>query len=80
MLAVKASLNALLTHNAEQSIRLARQKLYEFGNKHKKYLARLVNKKSDSHCISAIKDSGGKRRTDLENIHKVLEAYYNQLY
>lgn len=72
MLAVKASLNALLTHKAEQSIKLARQKLYEFGNKPNKYLARLINKKSDSHCISAIKDSGGKRRTDLESINKFL--------
>lgn len=79
MLAVKASLNTLLTHKAEQSIRLARQRLYEFGNKPNKYLARLVNYKSDSYCISAIKDAGGKRRTDLENINKVFEAYYNQL-
>lgn len=80
MLAVKASLNALLTHKAEQSIRLAKQKLYEFGNKPNKYLARLINKKFDSHSISAIKDSRGRRRTDLENINKVFEVYYNQLY
>lgn len=45
MLAVKAFLNALLTHKAEQSIRLAKQKLYEFGNKPNKYLVRLINKK-----------------------------------
>lgn len=80
VLAFKASLNYLLTHKAEQSIRLARQRLYEFGNKPNKYLARLVNKKLDSHCISAIKDGGGKRRIDLDNINKVFEAYYNQLY
>ena len=42
-------------------------------------MARLV-KKSDSHWISAIKDGEGKRRTDLDNINNVFEAYCNQLY
>ena len=51
MLAVKASLNTLVMHKAEQSIRPVRQRLYELGNKPNKYLARLFNKKSDSHCI-----------------------------
>lgn len=80
MSAVKASLNSLLTHKAEQSIRFARQKLYEFGNKPSKYLARLVSKKADSQCISAIKDADGKRRTDAENINKAFEKCYSQLY
>ena len=79
-LTVKASINTSLTHKAEQSIRLARQRQYEFGNKPNKYLARLVNKKSDSRCIFTIKDGGGKRRIDLDNINKVFGAYYNQLY
>lgn len=64
----------------EQSIRFAKQKLYDFGNKSNKYLARLINKKSDSQCISAIKDAHGKRQTDVENINKAFEQYYSQLY
>lgn len=43
-----ASLNSLLTHNADKCIQFTKQKLYEFGNKPSIYLARLANKRPDS--------------------------------
>lgn len=70
MFAIKASLNSLLTHIAEQSIR--------FYNR--SYMNLVLNKKSDSQCISAIKDADGKRKTEAENTNNVFEQYYNQLY
>ncbi len=54
--------------------------IIQFGNRPSKYLARLVNKKSDSQCISAVKDVNVKRKTDTVNINKVIERYYSQLY
>ena len=60
MLATRAFLNSLLTHRAEQSIRFTKQRLYEYGNKPSKYLARLVNKRTDSQTISSIKDKNGQ--------------------
>lgn len=80
VLVIKASLNSLITHKAEQCIRFANQKLYEFANKPSKYLARLVNRKSDSQCITAIKGADGKRTTDADKINKSFEQYYSKLY
>lgn len=77
MLATRTSLNSLLTHRAEQSIRLAKQRLYEYGNKPSKYLARLVNKRTDSQTI---KDKEGHSKSDTLNICKVFRAFYSQLY
>lgn len=77
MLAVRASLNSLLTHKAEQCF--AKQRLYQVGNKPRIYLVRLVNKKLDSQCISAFKYVDGKRKTDTVNINKVFGQYYSQL-
>lgn len=65
-----------LKNNVGYQGRFAKQKLYEFGNKPSKYLAWLVNKKSDTQCISAIKDADSKRKTDAENINKV---FYNNI-
>lgn len=80
MLATKASLNSLLTHRAEQSIRFAKHRLYECGNKPNKYLARLVNRKSDSQTISSIKDTNGSSKFDTKNINKVFSDFYSKLY
>lgn len=71
MLATKASLNSLLTYRAEQSIRLAKHRLYECSNKPNKYLARLVNRRSDSQKISSIKDTNGSSKFDTNNIIRV---------
>lgn len=80
MLATRASLNSLLTHRAEQSIRFAKQRLYEYGNKPSKYLARLVNKRTDSQTISSIKNKNVHSKSDTVNICTVCRQFYRQLY
>lgn len=80
MLATKASLNSLLTYRAEHSVRLAKHRLYESGNKPNKYLARLVNKRSDSQAISSIKDTNGFNKFDTDDITRVFRDFYCKLY
>lgn len=75
MLATRASLNSLLTHRAEQSIRFAKQRLYEYGHK-----PRLVNKRTDSQTISSIKVKDGHSKSDAVNTCKVFREFYSQLY
>lgn len=79
VLATRASLHSLLTHRAEQSIRFAKHRLYEGGNKPNKYLARLVNRKSNSQTISSIKDTNGSSKFDTNN-NRVFRDFYSKLY
>lgn len=77
-LATRASLNSLLTHKAEHSIRFARQRLYEHDNKPSKYQARLVNRKTDSHTSSSIKNANGQSKFDVIYINNVFKDFYGQ--
>lgn len=77
-LAIRATFNSLLTQKAEQNIRFAKQKLYEFGNKSSKYLAHLVKKRPDSQNISY--NSSGYVQMDSNGINKVFAGFYERLY
>ena len=79
-LTTRTTLNSLLTQKAEQSIRFARQKLYEFGNKPTKYLASLVKNRPDSQNISSVKDDSGQVKRDSNGINKVFTEFYGKLY
>lgn len=79
-LTTRATLNSLLTQKAEQSIRFARQKLYEFANKPRKYLASLVKGRSDSQNISSVKDVSGQVKIDSNGINKVYPEFYEKFY
>lgn len=78
-LTTRATLNSLLTQKAEQSIRFARQKLYEHGNKPSRYLASLVKGRSDSQNISSVKDTSGQVKMDSNGINKVFTEFYKKL-
>lgn len=79
-LTTRAALNSLLTQKAEQTIRFARQKLYEFGNKPSKYLANLVKNRPVSQNISSVKDVLGQAKLDSNGINKVFVEFYAKLY
>lgn len=70
----------MLTKKAEQNIRFAKQKLYEFGNKPGKYLANLVKKRTDTQNISSGKDAFGKVKLDSNGINKAFAEFYERLY
>lgn len=79
-LTTRATLNSLLTQKAEQSIRFARQKLYEFGNNPSKCLVSLVKGRSDSQNISSVKDASGQVKMDSNGISKGFTEFYEKLY
>ena len=58
-LSARVALNTFLIRDSEQSLKFARQKLHEFGDKLGKYLANLVKKRADSQNTVWITDSNG---------------------
>lgn len=64
--AVGSTLDNLLTQDEETKLKFTRQRLYEHGNKPRKYLAYLVKRKSQS--IAAIRDAQDNRIYD--KVHK----------
>lgn len=78
--ALRCALDSLLTKEAENQIRFARQKLYESGNKAGKYLAYLTRKKADSQTIGSVIDNHGKQFFDTLNINNTFKSFYENLY
>lgn len=78
--AIRAALNSLMTDKASRSLFYQKQRLYEFGNKPSKYLARLINQRQTLNTIAAIKDINGKRILDNRGINSVFASFYKTLY
>lgn len=78
--ALRCSLNLLLTKDAEGKIRLARQKMYEHGDKVGRYLSYLTKKKADSQIISSVIDSLGKQAFDTKTINNTFKTFYENFY
>lgn len=72
----RAALNNLLINDAEYSLKFARQKIYESGDKPGKYLASLVKKRSASQTIL----SSGSRYLDTKSIKSEFALFYANLY
>ena len=78
--ATRTALNTLLIQDSELSLKFARQKRYEFGDKPNKYLANLVKKREDSQTIVSITDSNGFRVFDTKTINEKFALFYSNLY
>lgn len=78
--ALRCTLNLLLTRYAEGKIRLARQNMYEHGDKAGRYLSYLTKKKADSQIISSVIDSSGKQAFDTITINNAFKTFYEKLY
>lgn len=77
---LRCALDSLLTRDAENHIRFAKQKLYESGNKSGRYLAYLTKKKADSQTIGSVTDCNGKQFFDALNINNTFKSFYENLY
>lgn len=78
--ALRSALDSLLTKQAEVKIHFAKQKMYEHGDKARKYLAHLTKKKSDSQSIQSIIDSNGKHSMDSIFINNTFKDYFENFY
>lgn len=78
--ALRCTLNLLLTKDAEGKIRLARQNMYEHGDKARRYLSYLTKKKSNSQIISSVIDSWGKQAFGTITINNTCKTFYENLY
>lgn len=76
----RSLLNDIITKKAEKDILFAKQRLFEFGNKSNKFLARLANNSPSNSFISAIKDENGCRHMDSKNINESFKKFYEKLY
>lgn len=73
-------LTNLLTKKAESDILFARQRLFEFGNKPNKFLARLARNSPQKAFISAIYDEDQIRQTKNTKINECFQKFYETLY
>uniref|UniRef100_H2MR45 Reverse transcriptase domain-containing protein n=1 Tax=Oryzias latipes TaxID=8090 RepID=H2MR45_ORYLA len=78
--AVRAALNSVLNEKASRSLFSQKQRLYEYGNKPSKYLARILNQKDTQNTIGAIRDSKGTKHYDRHSISSVFVSFYKSLY
>lgn len=78
--AVTTVLDSLLSKEAQKSILLARQRMYEFGNKASKYFVNLVKARAGSQAIPVIKDRSGRRVYGNECINTSFLQFYKHLY
>lgn len=78
--ATRTALNTLLIQDSEHSLKFARQRLYEFGDKPGKFLANLARNRSDSQTIVSITNDNGVRSFDTKSINKEFELFYSTLY
>lgn len=78
--ATRAALNTLLIQKAEYSLKFAKQKLYESGDKPGKYLANLVKKRSAAQTIVSVVGSDGSRYLDTKSINVEFTTFYSNLY
>lgn len=80
IITTRTALNTLLIQDSEFSLRFARQKLYEAGDKPGRYLANLVKKRADSQTIVSIIESNGVRSFDTKTINNQFALFYTNLY
>lgn len=73
-------LSDLITRKAEKDMLFAQQRLFEFGNKPNKFLARLANNAPPKFFISAVKDDNGQRHMDNNYINECFRQFYEELY
>lgn len=78
--ALRAALNSILNEKASKSLFYQKQRLYEYGNKPSKYLARLLNQRETNNSIGAIRDPKGIRHYDRNKISSVFVSFYKSLY
>lgn len=76
----RAALNDLITRKAEKDILFAKQRLFEFGNKPNKLLARLARKAPAKSFISAVQDENGQRQMNHRQINDTFKRFYEKLY
>lgn len=67
-----------MTRKAEKDILFAQQRLFEFGNKPNKLLARLANHAPPKLFISAVKDENGQRHMDNKYINERFRQFYEE--
>ncbi len=78
--ALRSTLDALLTQNAEKKVKYVKQKYYEHGDKPGKYLAYLTKKRSVSQYITSITGSNGSQYYDNKRINICFKDFYTDLY
>lgn len=76
----RSALNQILTRKAETSILFARQRLYEYGNKPGRLLARLARGRNEASMISSLKDGKGSTTYDSKQINNIMRQFYQKLY
>ena len=76
----RLQLTSLLTKKAESDILFARQRMFEFGNKPNKFLARLARNSPQKAFISAISDEDQIRQTNNTKINECFQIFYKTLY
>ncbi len=69
-------LTNLLTKKAESDILFARQRLFEFGNKPNKFLARLARNSPQKAFIPVISDEDQIRQTHNTKINECFQKFY----
>uniref|UniRef100_A0A3B3BIE4 Endonuclease/exonuclease/phosphatase domain-containing protein n=1 Tax=Oryzias melastigma TaxID=30732 RepID=A0A3B3BIE4_ORYME len=77
--AARSALNQLLTKKAQTHIFYAKHRLFEFGNKPGRLLARLAKNKIGVNTIPALTDSNGKRQSKSADINKIMKLFYQDL-
>ncbi|KAJ3586552.1 hypothetical protein NHX12_012949 [Muraenolepis orangiensis] len=78
--ATRTALNTLLIQDSEYSLKFAKQRMYEHGDKPARCLANLAKKRDDTQIIASILDSNGVRSFDTKTINKEFASFYAQLY
>uniref|UniRef100_A0A672ZMY2 Reverse transcriptase domain-containing protein n=1 Tax=Sphaeramia orbicularis TaxID=375764 RepID=A0A672ZMY2_9TELE len=78
--AIRCSLNTLLTQNATDEIKFAKQKLIEHGNKPGKCLSYLRKTRIAIQTIASVSNGSGSCSTDPEVINAAFLEFYRNLY
>ena len=78
--ATRTALNTLLLQYSENSLRFARQRIYECGDKPGRLLANLAKKRTESLNITSITDANNVRSFDTRTINKEFVTFYSNLY
>ena len=77
---IRAEINAKETKETIAKINKGKSNFFEKINKLDKPLARLSKKNREKNHINKIRNHNGEIRTDNTETHKIIRAYYQQLY
>uniref|UniRef100_A0A3Q3G8L9 Reverse transcriptase domain-containing protein n=1 Tax=Kryptolebias marmoratus TaxID=37003 RepID=A0A3Q3G8L9_KRYMA len=78
--AIRCSLNTILTQNATDKVKFAKQRLFEHGDKPGRYLSYLTRARKSSQSIASISDQKGSCSTNPEKINAIFFDFYKNLY